>query len=153
MSQKISTYQDLTQLWPWPPQEGLPPGLGSSQWSAAEHFRTARDAGGIHGQRHAPAVNKTHNMSSSRRQTPCIDYHVKQHSRGTDLKTSQRKNADMRSVQERAVLGQNREQMELSRESMWTKSKNWVRYRQNTETKSQKTIQLAEPISSTYVQI
>lgn len=44
--------------------------------------------------------NKTDNMSVSYRQTPCIDYHVKQHSWGTDLKTSQEKNADIGSVQE-----------------------------------------------------
>lgn len=44
--------------------------------------------------------NTIHNMSCSCRQTPRIDYHVKQHSWGTDLKTSQEKNADMRSVQE-----------------------------------------------------
>ncbi len=44
--------------------------------------------------------NKIDNMSCSCRQTPCIDYHVKQHSWGADLKTSQEKNADMRSVQE-----------------------------------------------------
>lgn len=44
--------------------------------------------------------NKIDNMSCSCRQTPCIDYHVKQHSWGTDLKTSQEKNADMRSMQE-----------------------------------------------------
>lgn len=34
------------------------------------------------------------------RQTPCVDHHVKQHSRGADLKTSHGKNADIRSVLE-----------------------------------------------------
>lgn len=53
-------------------------------------------------------------MSCSCRQTPYIDYHVKQHSGGTDLKTSQEKNADMRSVQEECGLGLKQEETECS---------------------------------------
>lgn len=65
-------------------------------------------------------------MSCSYRQTPCIDYHVKQHSRGTNLKTSQEKNADMRSVQERVwFYDQKQKETELSKEWIRTKkSKN-----------------------------
>lgn len=68
------------------------------------------------------SCNKIDNMSCSCRQTPCIDYHVKQHSWGTDVRTSQEKNADMRSVQEGVWF------------STKSKRKLWVEQRMNKDT-------------------